>query len=267
MGTEHNNPSYQNTLIAATTSGFVGAYAGFFFQATKKRLQSAQTLPRITELGPKKWCRETFRGSLSFSLCLVPTSVIQQMADEYCKRHNIADTRWIATCFSGALGGIASTIVENVLLKQQLQNAKARDVIQTFFRESPARIFRGGQLIMAREAIFGYCYLSAAKQASDFATQKFGNSYALPAQVMVGIAGSLISHPFDTMATTMQQHGYTKVSDAARHLCSTDKVIKAFYKGGLARIGLFTTTMIVIGETQRALLNRLETKPASLPLT
>lgn len=255
---EQTHPSYQNTLIAATTSGFIGAYAGFFFQATKKRLQSGQQLPRISEIGPRKWVRETFRGSFSFSVCLVPTSVIQQMTDEYCKRQHITDARWMTTFFSGALGGIASTFVENVLLQQQMRNASARDAIQALLRESPTRIFRGGYLIMAREAVFGFCYLSAAKQASDYATCQFGSTYAFLAQMIVGVVGSLISHPLDTMATTMQQYRLTKASDAARHLFLEKKGIQAFYKGALARIGLFTTTMIVIGETQRSILNRLE---------
>lgn len=264
MGTEQTNQSYINPLIAATTSGFVGAYAGFFFQATKKRKQSNQKLPSISEMGPRKWLRETFRGSFSYTACIVPTSVIQQMANEYCKRQNIANPyfpQWIATLFSGALGGIASTVVENVLLEQQMKNQKASQAIKTLCNESSTRIFRGGTLIMVREAVFGYCYLTGSKQAGDYAKKTLGASYAVPAEITVGVVGSIVTHPFDTMATTMQQHGYTKVSQAAKHLLSQENAIKAFYKGGLARVGLFTTTMIVIGETQRTIMDRLEAHP------
>lgn len=255
------NPSYTNTLIAGSTSGFIGSYTGFFFQATKKRLQSGQKLPSLLEMGPRKWVNETFRGSFNFAACLVPTAVIQQVADQYCKQSNISNAywmQWIGTLFSGALGGIASTAVENILLQQQLKKITASEAIKELINESPRRIFRGVQLIMAREAVFGYCYLEGAKQAGNYAAAQFGENYRLPAQIAVGITGSLATHPFDTMATVMQQHNYTQTRQAAKHLLNEKNVVKSFYKGGIARIGLFTTTMVVIGNTQQAIMDRLE---------
>ena len=79
---------YINTLIAAGMSGFIGAFSTFIFASIKKRLQSGQALPSITKMGPRDWLAETFRGSINYSLCFTPPTVIQQMLDEYGKEKN-----------------------------------------------------------------------------------------------------------------------------------------------------------------------------------
>lgn len=254
---------HTNSLIAAGTSGLVGAYAAFFFEGAKKRLQSNQPLPSLQQVGMKTWFKESFRGSSSFAGSLVPTSIIQQMTSHYFQEQNLSYTmtgKMLETVFSGSLGGMASTIVENIVLEQQLHNTGPKQAFFNLLTQGHTRIFRGLPLVMTREAIFGFCYLKGANEAGNYATTHFGAAYALPAQLCVGALGSLISHPFDTVATTMQHKGYKKTTDAAMYLWNENKAY-AFYKGGAARIGLFTTAMLTIGKVQKVVLDKLNDQP------
>ena len=260
-----SNHQYINVLIAGGVSGFTGAFTTFFFAAGKKRRQSGQAFPSISELGPRKWVRETFRGSIGNSVLLTPTAVIQQLSDQYWKQQGSANpsNQIAATLFSGAVGGVASTVVENMLLQQQIKKASASQALISLYEQSPTRIFRGMQMIMLREAIFGWCYLSGVVQAGNYAAEHYGARYRMPVQILVGMMGALVSHPFDTTATTMQQHGYTKTRHAVQHLLREPNAIKAFYKGGLMRMGLFTTGIIVVSNTRQAVMNQLQAPPPS----
>ncbi len=254
------NQHYANTLIAAGSSGFIGAFSTFIFASIKKRLQSGQALPSITKMGPRAWLAETFRGSINYSFCFTPPSVIQQMSDEYGKEKDGSgneSSQLLKTLFSGAIGGIASTVIENILLQQQLQKATASQATMALINQSSTRLFRGIKLIMIREAMFGYCYLKGVKQAGNYATQHFGENYVAPAQIIVGILGALASHPVDTTATIMQRYDYT-TKQAARHLMEQPNPLKSFYRGGLTRVCLFTTAVFVISRTQQAVMTRLE---------
>lgn len=249
--------NYGNSLIAAGASGLAGAYASFFFEGMKKRLQSNQALPQFN-LSLFPWIKESFRGSSSFACSLVPTSIIQQMTHHYFSNQN-SSNEIAETIFSGALGGFASTMVENIVLQQQLKKCGPKEACSDLLSQGKTRLFRGLPLIMSREAFFGFSYLQGAKQAAHYATTNYGPEYALPAKLMVGALGSLVSHPFDTVATTMQHRGYSKSKEAVKHLWRENGV-KAFYKGGFARIGLFTTAMLTIDEVQSTVLNELNGK-------
>lgn len=252
--------NYSHTLIAAGTSGLVGAYAAFFFEGAKKRMQSNQKMPSPSKLGLHSWFKESFRGSSSFAGSLIPTSVIQQMTGHYFEEKKLSHTlmgKTIETIFSGGLGGLFSTIVENLVLEQQMNKTGTKDAFLNLLNQGNTRIFRGLPLVMSREAIFGFCYLKGADQAGNYAATHFGTYYTIPAQLAVGALGSLISHPLDTAATTMQRYGYNSTKQAVAHLWNENK-IQSFYKGGAMRIGLFTTAMLTIKNTQEAVINLLD---------
>lgn len=259
---EQSTENLVNSLVAAGTSGLAGAYASFFFEGVKKRLQSNQSLPQF-QSNMLPWIRESFRGSGSFACSLVPTSMIQQMAHQYFSKQN-SSNEVMETIFSGALGGFASTVVENIVLQQQLKKFGPKEAFSDLISQGKTRIFRGLPLIMTREAFFGFSYMQGAKEAANYATTHYGPAFALPAKLMVGALGSLVSHPFDTVATTMQHKGYRTAGEAIGHLWAENKV-KAFYKGGFARIGLFTTAMLTIDTVQNSVLNHLNDQPASAP--
>jgi hypothetical protein len=144
---------YRNKFIESAVSGFCGAYLAFFFEATKKRLQSNQQIPTLSNMSMLRWVRETFRGSLSFSLCATPTMVVQQLTDAYCKNHfsSTSYANYASALFSGALGGVVSTGVENMLLTQQIKKINARAAFSTLINESYFRLFRGLWLFARHE--------------------------------------------------------------------------------------------------------------------
>ncbi len=257
------------SLIAAGVSGFFAGYAGFPFESIKKRLQSNQALPSAHNMGLRIWLRESFRGVGSYALTNIPASVAQQMTNHYFEEqttisHTLAG-KTIQVVISGAVGGIPATIIGNTLLEQQLKQIKPTQALVNLVKEGGVmRPLRGVVMTMVRESMFGFCYLKAMDDAGQYATKHWGPSYALPAQVTVGITGSLLSHPFDTIATTMQRYNYASVSEAAQHLWRQNKSM-AFFKGGLARVGLFTSTMWVINRTKQAVLEQFESEDCSVP--
>jgi len=256
---EQSNVGYQNSMIAAGGSGFSAGYAGFFFEGIKKRLQSNQSIPNPMKLGINVWARESFRGAGSFAVSCIPASMLQQMASHYFEKQNTSNTylgKIGEAVFSGALGGIPSAAIGNVLLKQQMGGIGPKEALSELLPQGVSRVFRGTLPLMVKESIFGLCYLKVMDDAADYASKHFGESYVIPAQVTVGILGSLASHPFDTMATVMQQFN-SNALDASKRLWQ-EGGIKSFYKGGAARIGLFSSTMVVINKTKAAILEQLD---------
>jgi len=254
-------PRLMNTIIAAFAGGVAGGYASFIFEGMKKRLQSNQTLPNPLNMTTYKWLRESFRGANAFTCSLVPTGIFQQVTKHVLEEKGIAHTpmgETIGNVAAGAVGGVASAGVENVILWQQLGKSGPYEAIQRLFSESPTAIFRGIFPVMAREAMFGVCYLKLAGEAGKYAKENFGNRYELPAQIVVGTIGSLASHPFDTTATTMQKYKFT-FSQAVTHLWE-EGGLGSFYKGCAARVFLFTTAMMVISQTSEKVLSRLTDK-------
>lgn len=258
--TNVNNP-YTNTLIAASTSGFLGAGASFFFKGLKIRRQSGQDVPNLFKVGPHDWFKETFRGTLSYAGCLVSTSIIQQMMAKFLEQQNISETtlgKWSETLFSGALGGVTYNVAENIILEQQRKKMNALAAAKSLLQQSPTRIFRGLPFVMAREAVFGFCYLKGVHQAGNYAREQWGDNYEMPAKISVGITGALISHPFDTASTTMQTHGYSKFDQVSRHFLSESNLPKALYRGVLARVGLFTSSALVMNNVRVRVMEQLE---------
>ena len=252
--------SQTHAFIAGGASALAAGYSCFIFEGIKKRLQSNQPLPNLMKSGPKIWLKESFRGSTSFAWSSIPSTVIQQMTSNYCKEQNLSHTlsgKTIEAIFAGALGGFPATIIGNLLLEQQLKKTGPKEAFFNLLTQGNTRIFRGLTLVMTREAMFGFCYLKGMQDAGNYASTHYGASYVLPAQLCVGILGSLASHPADTIATTMQQYNYSRISSATEHLWKENKA-KAFFKGGAARIGLFSMAMLVIGDVQEKVLSTLE---------
>lgn len=250
---------YRNALIAGSISGACGSYSAFIFEATKKRVQSNQALPKMSG-GVFPWCIDTFRGSLTFTAFSTPTMVVQQLLDAYCKNHFSPNTyeNNLGAFFSGALGGVVSTATENILLRQQMKKIKSRDAIRELTNPSNFYLLRGLQLIMMREAIFGFCYLRGVKQAGGYAQSHWGEQFVLSAQIATGIFCAIISHPFDTIATTMQRYDLKHVHEAISHLLREKNSYMPFFKGLLPRSLLFTTAALVINKVQAETMRTLE---------
>lgn len=258
----YSNYKYYNSLIAAGSSGLTSGYTGFYFESTKKRLQTNQKIPAISKNNFLFWLKESFRGSGSFALSNIPTCIAQQMTHYFFVEHNLDNTahgKILEPIFSGAVGGIPSAIMGNLLFEQQIKKINPKQALFNLLAVSNKRVFVGTIPLIGRESIFGFCYLKAMDDAKNYAVTHIGASYIIPAQIVVGIAGSLISHPFDTIASTMQKYNHQTIKDATKYLWNENKV-SSFYKGSLARVGLFTTSIITIHKTKELVLNALESE-------
>jgi hypothetical protein len=263
--TKQEASKYTHSLIASCVSGLTAGYAGFYFESTKKRIQSNQPVPNPFKQGLATWFKESFRGSGAFALCIMPPIMIQQVTSHYFNEKKISDTttgKSLEALVSGAIGGVPSAIIGNILLEQQLKKIGPKQACLNLVRENSSRLLRGTSPLMIREAMFGFCYLKGIVDAGEYVKKEYGDKYILPAQIAIGIIGSLCSHPFDTMATTMQQFNYKTIKEAANHLWKENKV-QAFYKGGASRIGLFTSTVLIIKEVREKVLNELEQTKAT----
>lgn len=252
--------SHMHALIAGGISGGAAGYAGFYFEGLKKRLQSDQKIPARVSLNLNTWIKESFRGAGTYALFNIPATIVQQMVNNYLNALNTSDTdaEKVATVLiSGALGGIPAAFLGNILLEQQLKSIGPLNAFNNLLKRGIEHFFRGTSLVMIREAMFGFCYLKGVNEAGNYASTHWGLMFVLPAQLIVGALGSLASHPFDTVATTMQRYNYKNTKDAAAHLWK-EGGIKTFYKGGAARIGLFTTTMLTLNKAQKCVLDALD---------
>jgi hypothetical protein len=232
------NETISDKAAHGALAGAAAALVTFPFESAKKKFQSGQ--PIIWSL------REFYRGCSAFVVSLTPTGAIQVASNILIKQklgegRNAEITSGVA---AGGLGAVASTAVENVILRQQLQNTGPKQAINSLFAEGALRIWRGLALISGREAIFGFSYMWGSKEASKHAKENYGEQFALPAKIGVGIAGALISHPLDTTATVRQKHAsYLSTKDAAKQIM-TESGLKGFYKGAVPRCLLFTGAML-----------------------
>ena len=252
--------SHMHSLVAGGISGGAAGYAGFYFEGLKKRLQSDQRIPNRTSLSLNTWVKESFRGAGTYALCNIPATVVQKMASNFLNKQLVSNTaigQAATAIISGGLGGIPAAFLGNILLEQQLKSIGPVEAFSNLMTHGISRLFRGVSLVMIREAMFGFCYLKGVNEAGNYASTHFGPMFSLPAQLAVGALGSLASHPFDTVATTMQRYDYKNIKDAGTYLWKENGV-KAFYKGGAARIGLFTTTMLTLNKVQQSVLDVLD---------
>lgn len=255
---KHASPVH--SLVAGGISGGAAGYAGFYFEGLKKRLQSDQKIPNRTNLNLNTWLKESFRGAGTYAACNIPATVVQQMANNFLKKQQRSDTaieQATTAIVSGGLGGIPAVILGNILLEQQLKAIGAAEAFKNLLTHGISRLFRGTSLVVVREAMFGFCYLKGVNEAGNYAATHFGSMFVLPAQLTVGVIGSLVTHPFDTVATAMQRYDYKSIKDAGTALWKENGVT-AFYKGGAARIGLFTTSMLTLNKVQKSVLEALD---------
>lgn len=230
-------------FFAGGSAGLVGSWLSFIFEGLKKKRQSNQ----ITE-----WkIRELYRGLTAFSCSLVPTTALQvsvSSAITY-KYGDSERARLYSALFGGFTGSTASTLVENTILRQQLDKSNPQAAFSKLLQEGWRRPWKGISMIGIREMIFGFSYLYGVDAATKYYKNTYETDNTLVPRLLVGAFGSLISHPFDTVGTHMQlKKGKVAPYTAAKEIWSSSGV-KGFYKGGLWRIGLFTTAMISINKT------------------
>lgn len=274
-GTSQNNADSKHLPIWNTgLSAVLATVINFPFEGMKKRLQSNQTLSfkEIMTGIPKgvsvKWnavslkqLPELYRGCTAFGVSLVPTSIIQRSMNKRLleKFGEGTTTKVYSGLFSGAMGAVASTAVENVILTQQKYTAGPRVAVNIIYKKGGITgIWTGFSMISVREAVFASSYLYAAEAAATYYSNVFGTDKTLPAKLGVGVVGALITHPADTIATTMQ-NSHKKISalKAAKEIYRGKNFesagAKNFWKGGSWRCALFTGSMLTLEQAPTAI--------------
>ena len=164
---------------------------------------------------------------------------------------------------SGAFSAFSSTAVENIILQQQLTKTRPRVAINALLKQGYSRPFVGLAQIAIREAGFAFCWLWGASATYNFVLNETQNkTLAFASQIPVGVVGALGTHPFDTWATQLQRGSKVKEDSflgwkTAKRLYNKEGV-KGFYKGGAARVGLFTGCMLVMATVQPWIDNKLK---------
>jgi len=269
-------------------SSLTGAMAGatiFPAEAIKKKLQSGQIkqIRDVTNLckfslTSSKFTNEQskfripvpkvelYRGVVGYITCLSTVTCLQYSIHSFLQQQLKLNENEHLSLLSPALSGIvsatASTALENTLLRQQIHKIGPLSSVKSLFQQNKLRIFKGFTCIGMREAIFTSCYMMLSEKGASIARDILkSDSYltSLLGMVLVGIVGTLTSHPFDTIATVAQKNEVT-VRQAAKqifkgttNLKDFPKGVRGFYAGGASRFILFTSAMLVIPTYQKLL--------------
>ena len=227
--------------IAGCTAGLVATP----FETIKKRLGTNQ---QWWFGWNKTMVQETFRGGAAFIFSVGPVTILQGAAVNIIKNNvnageKLSDRQKLVAAGSG---GFASAFTENIILRQQKFKLGPAKAVASLFQQSLTRPWLGIYALFGREIIFGFSYMKA---------EEVEKNYGKFAVLWLGAAGSLASHPFDRIATE-NQHCETRQSIYQSAL----KILKEgglrnMYKGGAARICLFTTSMVVISQIKNTLEN------------
>jgi hypothetical protein len=105
-----------------------------------------------------------------------------------------------------------------------------------------------------REAIFTSCYMSLSNFGSNLSRKIFQSDSHIVSffgSIIVGVVGTLSSHPFDTIATVAQKNELSMINSAKRIF--NKRGLRGFYLGATWRFVLFTSAMLVIPTYQKLL--------------
>ena len=269
--------SWGITTSAGALSGALAAFAAFPAEGLKKRKQSGQPI-NAQAFNPNN----LFNGARGFMFSVALTTVLQETAARALK-HDPANgpestlMRASKEVVSGGLGAIASSVVESTILGQQLltqqqgKTAGPLAPLRLLTQHSLRAPFAGFGPLFFREVGFAECYRHA-KQAKEFvAKETESDALGWLALLGLGAVGSLVTQPFDTVATYIQHDLYKQLlaaknapiqkispTEAIRRIASSKDGMKAFWEGGGWRIAVFTVCMGFISWTKDPIAGVLE---------
>lgn len=144
--------------------------------------------------------RELYRGMLAYSV-IIPITCIADGFSEYLKRH-FQMSPFAATFISGMTAALfVSAPTSNVIVYQQQHQLKTRQAFSHIIRKhGPYKLTTGMSLYMVREGIYSTSVFSAKPwlQKQD---ARFENDVV--ASILVGVLATVLSQPWDTIATYM----------------------------------------------------------------
>lgn len=241
----------------------------------------------------KKWAQRgypkgdfhPYKGVGSFAANIVPTTIFQRsLADGYGARYvsedNPLHTRLATAALCGVIPATTATVVENcVTVQQELACAQKPSKPKQAFKEMWQHRgllgpFRSYLLIAIRDGIFTSCVDVVCPETEKILNKTLSKHFPgntkittnlahYSAYLGVGFLGAAFSHPFDTVATTLQKTMKTmSYKDAffkvrSMPLDNNKRVwfeAQNFYRGFLYRFGLFSF-FLAINQIRRDLVS------------
>ena len=233
-------PIIENEFRRDIASGFA---AGTFISNASFPLEGVK---KLAQAGIDRRAHQVplYRGSAIFAANIIPTTTIQftmhSALKKIIKEESPVYQKFISDLSCGAAGALVGTVVENTIIRQQQMSCGPKHAILDMFKYGLSRPWKSYGLIAMRDSIFTawmFCINDRIKQAAQ---DRYGDHALLPAAILSGTMGALLSHPFDTMATRMQRVHHPMsyrmaFNDVLNHLGGT----RGFYKGVQFRMALF----------------------------
>lgn len=248
-------PGFGYGLTIDATAAFAASAVGIPFETTKKRYQTGQ---KVWYGFNKKMLEQTYLGGSAFISSVSITTVAQGFAARGLQHYNNgAQLTFNQKLISAGIGGFFSSFTENVILRQQLLEKHGFEsgpmhAIRSLFNQGHSRPWLGLRALIIREAVFGSCYMSAGSVQEN---------YGFLGVLMLAVAGSLTSHPFDRIASEQQNFEIRSPLQAMRNIDRKGGA-RNFYRGGACRAGLFVVCMTTIANVKGVLENVSSASPS-----
>lgn len=235
-----------------------------YFQARQNALLQNLLAPKIS-LNPRVW----FTGTGANCGALLVVAQMQNLIYEAINKKNISP--WISAPISGAFSALGATpgdILLRALHAEITEQKKANVMVTTrrLYNTYGLRYFtRGLWLTVIRDAGFTTGYLVAIPTCRNFITHTYGSDglYAKTIEwtaiVATGIATTVITQPFDTMAGVMQNQPEQKKLNSrlvARRIY-LNQGISGFFIGIVPRTSVVTLSLIALDQAKTNLTDLL----------
>lgn len=192
--------------IAVTTAmGTANAFLGTPFQHVKNALQNREPIPPVRNL----W-RGTGVNIVRSTPSTLPEVMIMGNADHIIKKVNLplsCDTQKAGLAFAASLPGtVLNTMAEQVVMRAKDGNSCYSIIKNTLKIAGPRGFFRGFTPKFMRDGTGSLAYWYAApKLKAEYKNRGLQEPFAtIAAGVSVAVPSAIITHPFDTISTAMQ---------------------------------------------------------------
>lgn len=236
--------------FSAAIGGASGSAICYPGESLKKMIQSGQQVL----FHP----RNIYRGVSSFSASVTLATMTSMTFHHLLQQTSFYDPKstthqTVAAIGSGIIGAtVASTPVENIILRLQLEKIGPIPAIRSLLKQGITRPWVGLKPLWAREGIFVGIMLSGGKLVNNKVYQKTKNQLlANSAELALSVGGAFASHPWDCIATRMQQSdGALKMVPAIKQLYK-ESGISGFFRGANQRALLFVGCATLIPRIEK----------------
>lgn len=195
-----NKQAVFRQTISGLTAGLTVSFIAFPLEASKKWLQTASQYRKPYH---------PYRGYGIFVLNIGPSTTLQFGVSALIQQTIPSDSSFAAKqtgyFVGGVVGAFTATAVENCIVRQQILQTTMPHAFKEMFTTGVLRPWKSFTFIAMRDGIFTMWMLGVLPKLKEQLTTSHGNVVATIAHVGASLFGALLSQPFDTLATTMQQ--------------------------------------------------------------